>query len=191
MISTGGAESAGADTLGDFCRRLDLLREEAGLTKAYLAAHNDIPVGRARLFEILNGRIVAPPRWEIVRAIVGVCLAATHGQDSELRSELLNRWRREHARLWAARSRGGNGGIHPGKLPEQRIFTQEVVSDVDGRTRTVGVVTGDICDVRCAEVWVNSENTEMMMARFIDFSVSAVIRYLGARHDDLGESWTT
>jgi O-acetyl-ADP-ribose deacetylase (regulator of RNase III) len=52
--------------------------------------------------------------------------------------------------------------------------------------RYVGIVTGDLRRVRCADVWVNSENTEMLMARFDEFSVSSIIRYGGARRDDVG-----
>jgi O-acetyl-ADP-ribose deacetylase (regulator of RNase III) len=48
-------------------------------------------------------------------------------------------------------------------------------------------VTGDLFRVRCAEVWVNSENTAMRMARVDEFSVSAVIRYQGAQRDGAGQ----
>ncbi|MET0492739.1 MAG: hypothetical protein ABW000_06355 [Actinoplanes sp.] len=50
----------------------------------------------------------------------------------------------------------------------------------------MGIVTGDIRQVRCANVWVNSENTEMEMARVHESSISAIIRYEGARHDARG-----
>lgn len=50
----------------------------------------------------------------------------------------------------------------------------------------IGVVTGDLRRVRCAEVWVNSENTNMSMPRFEEYSVSAIIRYEGARRDETG-----
>lgn len=56
--------------------------------------------------------------------------------------------------------------------------------------RRIGVLPGDIRDVRgsCAvEAWVNSENTLMEMARPHDSSISAIIRYLGARRDARGE----
>lgn len=50
----------------------------------------------------------------------------------------------------------------------------------------IGVVTGDIRRVRVADVWVNSENTDMRMSRFEEYSVSAIIRFDGATHDDAG-----
>lgn len=50
----------------------------------------------------------------------------------------------------------------------------------------VGIVTGELRKVRSAQVWVNSENTDMEMARYNDYSVSAVIRFHGARRDETG-----
>jgi O-acetyl-ADP-ribose deacetylase (regulator of RNase III)/transcriptional regulator with XRE-family HTH domain len=50
----------------------------------------------------------------------------------------------------------------------------------------IGVVTGDIRWVRVADVWVNSENTDMRMSRFEEYSVSAIIRFEGATHDGAG-----
>lgn|SRR5215211_991761 len=53
-------------------------------------------------------------------------------------------------------------------------------------TRHVGFVTGSITSVTDIDCWVNSENTNMQMARFFDRSVSGVIRYAGARKDFAG-----
>lgn len=50
----------------------------------------------------------------------------------------------------------------------------------------VGVVAGTIRRVRTADVWVNSENTDMRMARHNDFSISGIIRYWGAIRDEGG-----
>jgi len=47
----------------------------------------------------------------------------------------------------------------------------------------VGYKTGDIAKVEGVDVWVNSENEDMMMDRFIGKTVSANIRYLGAAKD--------
>ena len=58
---------------------------------------------------------------------------------------------------------------------------------IAGRPGTiVGYKTGDIEDVKDASIWVNSENTDMMMDRFIGRSISAKIRSLGANSDDEG-----
>jgi nudix-type nucleoside diphosphatase (YffH/AdpP family) len=48
----------------------------------------------------------------------------------------------------------------------------------------VGYQTGSIDDVRDASIWVNSENTDMMMDRIIGRTVSARIRYHGAKKQD-------
>ncbi|WP_432830996.1 hypothetical protein [Dactylosporangium sp. CA-092794] len=47
----------------------------------------------------------------------------------------------------------------------------------------IGVRTGRIMRVHDVDIWVNSENTDMEMARFNDFSISSIIRYNGARRD--------
>jgi hypothetical protein len=58
--------------------------------------------------------------------------------------------------------------------------------DVEGAEGfTLGYVTGALTDVRGIDVWVNSENTQMEMARPYERSVSSLIRYYGAvRHAD-------
>lgn len=48
----------------------------------------------------------------------------------------------------------------------------------------VGYKTGSIEYVKGVSIWVNSENTDMMMDRFIGRSISARIRSLGANKDD-------
>lgn len=52
--------------------------------------------------------------------------------------------------------------------------------------KEIGIVTGDIQNIRGMDVWVSSENTNMQMARFFDRSISSVIRYLGAEKDEAG-----
>jgi len=47
----------------------------------------------------------------------------------------------------------------------------------------IGVITGDIQNVMGVDVWVNSENTSMQMARPFENSISGIIRYLGAEKD--------
>lgn len=46
---------------------------------------------------------------------------------------------------------------------------------------TIGIAAGDIRDFKDMDVWVNSENQHMLMARFLDASVSGIIRYEGAK----------
>jgi len=47
--------------------------------------------------------------------------------------------------------------------------------------KKICLITGDIQNVKGIDIWVNSENTNMQMARFHDRSISAIIRYLGAK----------
>ncbi|MBW4580060.1 MAG: hypothetical protein KME42_10870 [Tildeniella nuda ZEHNDER 1965/U140] len=51
--------------------------------------------------------------------------------------------------------------------------------------KRLGLVTGGIQNVTSADIWVNSENTNMQMARFYDRSISGIIRYLGAEKDPI------
>jgi O-acetyl-ADP-ribose deacetylase (regulator of RNase III) len=53
--------------------------------------------------------------------------------------------------------------------------------------RRVSILTGDIQRYKGIDVWVNSENTNMQLDRFYGRSLSALIRYLGARKDPNGE----
>jgi O-acetyl-ADP-ribose deacetylase (regulator of RNase III) len=53
----------------------------------------------------------------------------------------------------------------------------------DAAGLVVGVITGDIQNVTNVDVWVNSENTNMQMARPFENSISGIIRYLGAAKD--------
>ena len=50
----------------------------------------------------------------------------------------------------------------------------------------IGIKTGEIREVEGVDVWVNSENTDMMMDRVIGKSISANIRYGGAEKDGKG-----
>lgn len=45
----------------------------------------------------------------------------------------------------------------------------------------IGFVTGDRADIKVGDIWVNSENTDMLMDRYYGQSTSATIRFLGAR----------
>jgi O-acetyl-ADP-ribose deacetylase (regulator of RNase III) len=63
-------------------------------------------------------------------------------------------------------------------------FVYRLVAQPD---KKICIATGDIRDRRGIDVWVNSENTNMQMARFYDRALSAIVRYEGARKDDNGE----
>jgi O-acetyl-ADP-ribose deacetylase (regulator of RNase III) len=50
----------------------------------------------------------------------------------------------------------------------------------------VGAVPGSILHVRFADIWVNSENTDMEMSRHNDFTISGIVRYWGSYRDAAG-----
>ena len=68
------------------------------------------------------------------------------------------------------------------RVPERLTTFQRYawrIAGADGPT--VGLATGDLRGVRGIDAWVNSENTDMQMARPFDLSVSGLIRYHGSR----------
>jgi O-acetyl-ADP-ribose deacetylase (regulator of RNase III) len=67
-------------------------------------------------------------------------------------------------------------------LPYSEMFPFRIRGAGTGIT----LVTGDIRRVTSADVWVNSENTEMRMSRFEENSISAIIRFEGALRDGSG-----
>lgn len=72
-----------------------------------------------------------------------------------------------------------------GPIPERLTYVHPLSgSSSDGKS--IGIVTGDLRRVRDIDVWVNSENTDMKMSRFEDYTVSAIIRYDGALRDEAG-----
>jgi len=68
----------------------------------------------------------------------------------------------------------------PTPIKKTDFYSYEI-KDVPGKI--VGIVTGDIQNIKDIDVWVNSENTNMQMARHYDRSISGTIRYMGAKKD--------
>lgn len=64
---------------------------------------------------------------------------------------------------------------------EEKLYKLAVAPD-----RKIGYITGNIKYINNVDVWVNSENTNMQMARHYERSISATIRYEGAIRDDNG-----
>ncbi len=71
----------------------------------------------------------------------------------------------------------------PKKISKKETYIYQLVN-VPGKQ--IGMITGDIQNIKEVDVWVNSENTNMQMARPFERSISAVIRYLGAKKDIAG-----
>lgn len=72
---------------------------------------------------------------------------------------------------------GVNGEAPRGSLPLYRTLESPC---------RVGALAGSIRHVRSVDIWVNSENTDMEMSRFNEFTMSGIIRYWGACRDDAG-----
>ncbi|MFG2045742.1 macro domain-containing protein [Dactylosporangium sp. NPDC048998] len=90
------------------------------------------------------------------------------------------------ARRDAEEAQRATAGARAAALEHQQTYLFGLARTLDGGARRVGVVTGDIRRVRGVDAWVNPENTDMMMARVHENSVSASIRYEGAALDDSG-----
>ena len=88
----------------------------------------------------------------------------------------------ELQRLVPQLSAGRDG---PGDVAESEVRSYRLPS-LPATGCRIGVVGGSIRRVRFADIWVNSENTDMEMPRFAEFSVSSIIRYWGALRDHTG-----
>ena len=71
----------------------------------------------------------------------------------------------------------------PKNIEKKEIYLYQI-RGVPGKQ--IGVITGDIQNIKEADVWVNSENTNMQMSRHFERSISATIRYMGAKKDRAG-----
>lgn len=71
----------------------------------------------------------------------------------------------------------------PKRLSKKETYMYHLVN-VPGKQ--IGMITGDIQNIKEIDVWVNSENTNMQMARHFERSISATIRYLGAKKNIAG-----
>ncbi len=72
-------------------------------------------------------------------------------------------------------------------IPETATYLYRVRrGQASADDRRIGIITGSIRHVRDADIWVNSENTDMRMSRFEEYTISAIIRYDGARRDSAG-----
>jgi len=74
-------------------------------------------------------------------------------------------------------------GTVPKPIKKCEVFEYQIRATPKKR---IGLITGDIQNIEGIDVWVNSENTNMQMARFFDRSISSVIRYLGAKRHPTG-----
>ncbi|MGW0733235.1 macro domain-containing protein [Streptomyces sp. NPDC002851] len=112
-------------------------------------------------------------------------LARTRPRD-ELAARLKTAERENTAlrrRLRSARP-PGDGRSEPRPLAQCTRYELPLRGD---RRHRVGMITGNLANVLGTDVWVNSENSRMEMSRVDERTVSATIRYHGARKDDTGQ----
>jgi len=68
----------------------------------------------------------------------------------------------------------------PKPIDKKQVISFSIVGSSG---QEVGIITGDIQNIKGVDIWVNSENTNMKMARHYDRSISGTIRYMGAKKD--------
>jgi O-acetyl-ADP-ribose deacetylase (regulator of RNase III) len=74
------------------------------------------------------------------------------------------------------------------RLPAAILVSDAFLWKLKSNTKKqIGLSAGDIREVKTVDIWVNSENTNMQLARYYDPSISGIIRYLGAKKDAFGE----
>lgn len=49
----------------------------------------------------------------------------------------------------------------------------------------IGLVRADIREIKFIDIWVNSENTNMQLSRYYEGTISGIIRYLGAKRNEI------
>lgn len=67
---------------------------------------------------------------------------------------------------------------------EEKLFP--LLNVPSNPVKQIGYITGNIRNIKNVDVWVNSENTNMQMARPFERSISATIRYEGAAKNEAG-----
>jgi len=165
-------------TVTDFIREIDTLRRLAAGTGEVRMPMRRISrlagIPASTLGPYLQGERHCPQ--DAYRRILHALGVAIDGQEPWLRA-----WHRlAGAQPPTARSLRAR----PQPASHTETFLYDLVPSVpDAR---VGIVTGCICRVKHASIWVNSENTHMEMARHHEHSISAVIRHEGALRDDHG-----
>lgn len=79
-----------------------------------------------------------------------------------------------------------SGNSTPVRRAKPLQITKKYHYNIKGQNARIGLITGDIRNIKDVDIWVNSENTNMEMARFYENSISGIIRYMGARKDSVG-----
>jgi O-acetyl-ADP-ribose deacetylase (regulator of RNase III) len=135
--------------------------------------------------QLLDFKISGAAAFFIIVWVLGVRYtnnARERDQESAELHEHLERAEAEIERLEKSMAIN-TAGRKPKPIDSAEILRYSIKDRTD---RCVALVPGAIERVRHVDVWVNSENTNMQMARYFEGSLSGTIRYLGARRDDAG-----
>ncbi len=97
-------------------------------------------------------------------------------------------WLQDHLRAGELGNAPGHAaaGKTAGPAPGPLQYSTAHYRLKDRPDLVVGYKTGPIDGIHDVDIWVNSENTNMLMDRFIGRSISARIRYLGSNRDEQG-----
>jgi O-acetyl-ADP-ribose deacetylase (regulator of RNase III) len=77
-------------------------------------------------------------------------------------------------------------GMEPKHITKEDIIPYALTSAM-GKPKQICLITGDLQNIRKKiDVWVSSENTDMEMSRHYERSISAIVRYHGAKRDSNG-----
>jgi O-acetyl-ADP-ribose deacetylase (regulator of RNase III) len=173
----------------DLVALLRLLRSRTPLTVGQLALRSGLAAGHVS--EVLRGWKAPSPN-----AAEGIAHALGADQATALRARRLAEALAELNRHTRARERAARSADTPARgagrrwpaesIPESTSFVHPLRDGTVGRDKSIGIVTGDLRRVRNVDVWVNSENTDMKMSRFEEYTISAIIRYDGSVRDAAG-----
>jgi hypothetical protein len=172
--------------LAELARALTVLRRRAARKGQVQLSVRDLAVRTGRppstLQPYLRGERLSPADvYEDMLRALGVA-------DRDMRS-WLDAWDRIADARQAGRGGASSRATATKAGPSELLVEPTDMIKYGVKTRhacNVGLVTGDIRRVAGIDVWVNSENTAMEMARVEEYSISAIIRYRGATLDHAG-----
>jgi len=101
----------------------------------------------------------------------------------DVRNNLLAKLKEQEDELELLKDNQRKNQRSPLPIREHKILPYRLKQ---AQRKRIGLITGGIESVREADIWVNSENTNMQMSRYLESSISGVIRYLGAKKDTAG-----
>lgn len=171
----------------DLVALLRMLRAGGNLTVGQISVKSGL--ARSHVSEVLSG-------WKAPSPGAAEAIAVALGADGRtaLKARALAEALGEFNRHNRARERGAgpvgerprmSGPIASSTATRYPLRRPAGSGDTSSR-RSIGIITGDIRRVHTVDVWVNSENTDMRMSRFDDYTISAIVRYDGSVRDAAG-----